>query len=82
MLLPMHESDQHVRTEFHGRKRKKKVITHSGLSLGSHPSNINWQYAHVAISSDSEVGVYFQPASASCCFHTRVRMLDKPRIAE
>lgn len=36
---------------------------YSGLSTFSHPSRAKLQYVHVAMSSDSGVGVYFQPAS-------------------
>ncbi len=41
----------------------KSHLTYNGLSEGSQPSNAKLQYAHVAKSSDSGVGVYFQPAS-------------------
>jgi hypothetical protein len=42
------------------------VKTYNGLSSFSHPSRASSQYVHVAISSLSGVGVYFQPASTIC----------------
>ena len=48
------------------KKKKKTKATHIGLSPDSQPSRASWQYAQVVLSSDSRVGVYFHPASASC----------------
>jgi hypothetical protein len=55
-----------VATTVRIRSGKSKLKAYSGLSDGSHPSNASWQYVHVAISSYSKVGVYFQPASTIC----------------
>lgn len=46
--------------------KSQPTEAYSGLSTFSHPSKAKSQYVHVAISSLSGVGVYFQPASTIC----------------
>jgi hypothetical protein len=45
--------------------QKRRALAHIGISHESHSHSAKSQYAHLAMSSCSEVGVYIQPALAS-----------------